>query len=70
MPADGEAICPVAEAVREKLKQRALFGFHKYQVTMMRDDQDLADWLRLAQEEAMDFCVYLERIQIMLKENK
>ena len=66
----GKAICPVTEAVRQKLKQRAQVGFAKYGVTMMRDDQDLADWLRLAQEEAMDFCVYLERIQIMLKEGR
>ena len=70
MPADGEAICPVVEAVRQKMKDRALFGFLKYKTTMMRDDQDLEDWLRLAQEEAMDFCIYLERIQIMLKEGK
>ena len=45
-------------------------GHDKYGVTMMRSDLDLQDWLRLAQEEVMDLAVYLERIQIMLKEGK
>jgi hypothetical protein len=62
-----QAICPVAEAVREKIKGRALVGQEKYGVDMMRSDLDLHDWLRLAQEEAMDLAVYLERIQIILK---
>lgn len=61
-----QAICPVAEAVREKIKGRAKVGQDKYGVTMMRTDLDLNDWLRLAQEEAMDLAVYLERIQILL----
>ena len=62
-----QAICPVAEAVREKIKGRALVGQEKYGVDMMREDLNLHDWLRLAQEEAMDLAVYLERIQIILK---
>ena len=65
-----QAICPVAEAVREKIKGRARVGHDKYGVTMMRSDLDLQDWRRLAQEEVMDLAVYLERIQIMLKEGK
>ena len=70
MSVNGEAMCPVAEAVREKIKLRAKVGHEKYGVTMMRTDLDLQDWLRLAQEEVMDLAVYLERIQIMLKEKK
>ena len=64
------AICPVAEGVREKLKERALVGKTKYGVTMMREDLALTDWVRLAQEEAMDLAVYLERIQISILEKK
>ena len=64
------ATCEVVNAVREKLRNRADVGLQKYGVSMMRTDLDLEDWLRLAQEEVMDMAVYLERIQIMLKEGR
>jgi len=50
------------EAVREKLKTRAAFGLLKYGVTTERMDLTHIDWLRHAQEEAMDLAVYLERV--------
>jgi len=62
--------CEVVNAVREKLRNRADVGLQKYGVSMMRTDLDLQAWMRLAQEEVMDMAVYLERIQIMLKEGK
>tara|TARA_R110000796_G_scaffold63448_1_gene146963 strand:+ start:4563 stop:4787 length:225 start_codon:yes stop_codon:yes gene_type:complete len=65
-----KALCIVAEGVREKLKLRAEVGLEKYGVTMMREDLDLLAWARLAQEEAMDLAVYLERIIIKIEENK
>lgn len=50
------------EAVRQKLKLRCLMGRAKYGHTMERDDLSQEDWLLHAQEEAMDLCVYLERL--------
>lgn len=52
----------IEDAVAEKLKTRALFGFNKYGVTMERTDLSRLDWLIHAQEEAMDLAVYLERL--------
>lgn len=50
------------EAVREKLKRRADLGLQKYGCTTERTDLSLVAWLVHAQEEAMDFAVYIERI--------
>lgn len=48
------------EAVRRKLEIRARIGLRKYGVTTERGDLSKLDWLRHAQEEAMDLAVYLE----------
>lgn len=50
------------EAVRKKLAIRRDLGRSKYGHTMERDDLSQEDWLLHAQEEAMDTCVYLERL--------
>ncbi len=50
------------ENVRVKLAQRAKTGLKKYGVTTERTDLTTLDWLNHAQEEAMDMCVYLERL--------
>ena len=56
------------EAVREQLRTRAALGLNKYGVTTERADLRRVDWLRHAQEEALDLAVYLEaEIQIELK---
>lgn len=47
-------------AVRKKLRDRAAAGKLKYGVTTERTDLSRLDWLRHAQEEAMDLAVYLE----------
>lgn len=58
------------EAVRQKLYDRANVGLQKYKVTTERTDLIEIDWLRHAQEEAMDLAIYLERlIQDKEKEN-
>lgn len=49
-------------AVVHKMQKREEMGISKYQVTTDRDETTDAEWLRHAQEEAMDLCVYLERI--------
>ena len=53
---------PNVEAVRLKLKQRAEVGLRKYGTDTTRQDLTQIEWLRHAQEEAMDLAVYLQRI--------
>lgn len=45
-----------------KITQRAALGKKKYGTTMDRDDLTRLDWLKHAQEEAMDLAVYLEKL--------
>lgn len=52
----------IEEAVIAKIKQRAAIGEQKYGTTMERTDLSEAQWLKHAQEEAMDLCVYLEKL--------
>lgn len=52
----------IVESVRQKLLRRSEIGIQKYGTTMDRTDLTQVDWLRHAQEEAMDLAVYLERL--------
>jgi hypothetical protein len=52
----------IVEAVRAKMLARSLVGQEKYGCTLMREDLDTLDWIRHAQEEAMDMAIYLERL--------
>lgn len=53
---------PVVEAVRDRLRARSLAGQAKYSATLDRTDLSRIDWLRHAQEEALDLACYLERL--------
>lgn len=53
---------PIVVNVLERIKKRADIGMEKYGVSMARTDVDTVEWLRHAQEEAMDLAVYLERV--------
>lgn len=55
------------DAVRDKMKRRAQMGLSKYGVTTERDDLTTLQWINHAQEEAMDMCVYLERVMLDIK---
>ena len=57
------------EAVRTMLLDRSNVGLSKYGVTTERDDLSKVDWMIHAQEEALDFAVYLEKL-IQLELNK
>ncbi len=58
------------EAVRESLLRRSEVGLKKYGTTTERTDLRQVDWLRHAQEEALDLAVYLERlIQDLVRES-
>jgi len=45
-----------------KITQRANVGKKKYGTTMDRKDLTKLQWLKHAQEEAMDLAVYLEKL--------
>ena len=54
-----------------KILDRAEVGEKKYGTTMERTDLSTIDWVKHAQEEAMDLSVYLEKIlELLTKEQK
>lgn len=52
----------IEDAVLIKIAKRSIAGLNKYGTTMERGDLSRKEWLIHAQEEAMDLCVYLERL--------
>ena len=50
-------------SVMARFKERSEAGIKKYQTTLERTDLSTLEWLTHAQEEAMDFCLYLERLK-------
>jgi hypothetical protein len=50
-------------SVMARFKERSEIGIKKYQKTLERTDLKTLDWLQHAQEEAMDFVLYLERLK-------
>jgi len=52
----------IEEQVCFKILKRSEVGKNKYGTTMERGDLNRLDWLKHAQEEAMDLAVYLEKI--------
>ena len=50
------------ESVRQRLLSRSTVGIEKYGVTTDRAGLTSAQWLRHAQEEALDLAVYLEQL--------
>lgn len=66
---DGQVTDTIVDSVREKLRVRSLRGISKYGVTLNRTDLSILDWLRHAQEEALDLANYLE-VLIHEKENE
>lgn len=57
----------IVEAVIEQLNNRSKIGINKYGVTLDRTDLSTLEWIQHAQEEAMDLCLYLEKIKQELK---
>ena len=53
----------IVEEVRQKFAERAQKGYDKYNATMDRDDLTIDQWLEHAQEEAMDFILYITKIR-------
>jgi len=59
----------IEEQVCFKILKRSDVGKKKYGTTMEREDLSKLDWLKHAQEEAMDLAVYLQKL-IELEESK
>ena len=57
----------IEDSVAKKIQERAELGKNKYGVTMERNDLTSVEWLKHAQEEAMDLAVYLEKIIKIVK---
>ena len=53
---------PNVDAVCSMLQSRAEVGLRKYGVDTTRQDLTHIQWLRHAQEEALDLAVYLQRV--------
>ena len=53
----------VVKEVMEKFADRAQTGYAKYNATMDRDDLSIDEWLQHAQEEVMDFILYITKIR-------
>ena len=52
----------IEEQVCYKILKRSEVGKKKYGTTMERNDLSELEWLKHAQEEAMDLAVYLEKL--------
>jgi hypothetical protein len=52
----------IEESVILRIRARAAAGLVKYGTTMARDDLSRIEWLRHAQEDALDLAVYLEKL--------
>ena len=49
--------------VLARFNERSQVGIAKYNTTLERTDLSTLEWLTHAQEEAMDFVLYLERLK-------
>ena len=59
----------IEDEVCKKIKARSDVGKRKYGVTMEEETLTRLEWLIHAQEEAMDFAVYLQKL-IEMEEEK
>ena len=52
----------IEDKVCNKILERSKVGESKYGTTMERQDLSRLEWLKHAQEEAMDLAVYLQKL--------
>ncbi len=60
----------IVQSVIDKFQERSETGINKYGTTLERNDLTVSEWIEHAQEEAMDFCLYLERLKAIYKETQ
>ena len=53
--------------VLNQIADRSERGIENYGTNLGRTDLETLDWLQHAQDEAMDLCLYLERIKEQIK---
>jgi hypothetical protein len=53
----------IVESVISKFQDRSNVGIQKYGTTLDRNDLTHLEWINHAQEEAMDFILYLEKLK-------
>jgi hypothetical protein len=53
----------ILESVINQFRERSEVGIKKYRVTLDRTDLSTLDWISHAQQEAMDFVLYLEKLK-------
>jgi hypothetical protein len=53
----------ILESVINQFRERSEVGIKKYGVTLDRTDLSTLDWISHAQQEAMDFVLYLEKLK-------
>jgi len=53
--------------VLNQIADRSERGLEKYGTNLERTDLETLDWIQHAQEEAMDLCLYLERLKEQIK---
>lgn len=58
------------DRVTRRMAEREAAGLVKYGTTVDRTDLGPAEWLKHAQEEAMDLVLYLERLREMMEGGK
>lgn len=53
----------IVRSVLKRFNARSKVGIDKYSTTLERNDLNTLEWLTHAQDEAMDFVLYLERLK-------
>jgi hypothetical protein len=53
----------IVESVINQFKERSEVGINKYNTTLDREDLTCLEWINHAQQEAMDFILYLEKLK-------
>lgn len=53
----------IVRSVLKRFNERSKVGIGKYSTTLERVDLSTLEWLTHAQDEAMDFVLYLERLK-------
>ena len=53
----------IVRSVLKRFNARSKVGIKKYSTTLERNDLSALEWLEHAQDEAMDFVLYLERLK-------
>lgn len=70
MPNKDFKVDSVVQSVIDKFTKRAKFGKDKYGTDLDRNDLFMTDWIQHAQEEVMDFILYLEKMKQIIEKSK